>query len=275
MRRRASSIALGLVAVLLAVGAAAQVSDTGRWTTGPPLPVARSEVAVTSVGDRVYAIAGYVPAGPHPTLLESSGHADVDSPLVEEYDATNGRWSTRAPLPRGMNHVGVTSLDGKVYAFGGFVRQNRGPVADAYVYDPASDRWSAIAPLPEPLGSISVAALDGKIHLVGGRDQHSVGTHHVYDPATNAYREAASLPVGRDHMGLVAAGGKLYAIAGRIDDFNHNTAYCDVYDPTADRWSSCAPMPSQRSGMAVALYGDRIFAIGGERAGAAFTNNEA
>ncbi|MBV9440078.1 MAG: galactose oxidase [Candidatus Eremiobacteraeota bacterium] len=266
---------VAVAALPLLFGNVVAAPSTGTWALGPPLPTERSEDTVAAWGTKIYVIAGYVPAGPHPALLEASARADVDGALVQEFDVPTGRWTERAPLPRGMNHVAGIGVSGKIYAFGGFVGQNRDPVSDAYAYDTSTDRWTAIAPLPEPLGSIAVAELDGKIHLVGGRDVHSVGTHHVYDPQTNRYTSAAPLPIGRDHMGLVASGGKLYAVAGRIDDFNHNTSYCDVYEPASDRWTSCTAMPSTRSGMAVALYRERIFAIGGEYGGGTFTNDEA
>jgi hypothetical protein len=247
----------------------------GSWTTGPSLPVGRSEVSVAALGSRVYVVGGYAPAGSHPTVLEASGHADVDSRLCEVFDTAAGAWSECSPLPRGMNHIGLVAFGGKLYAFGGFVKQNRDSVRDANVYDPATNRWSAIAPIPRVLGSVSVAVVNGKIHLVGGRDIHSVEAHYVYDPVADSYGEAALLPVGRDHLGLAEYNGRLYAVGGRVDDFRHNTAYCDVYDPGADTWSPCAAMPSQRSGMAVAAFHDRILAIGGERDGGTFTNNEA
>jgi N-acetylneuraminic acid mutarotase len=272
--RRLLSVATACVA-LLSAGAAGAQSPAGTWTTGTPLPTARSEDSVAVVGSTIYVIGGYAPAGPNPNALDASGRVDVSRPLVQAYDVQTGRWAERAPLPRGLNHVGVAGLGGKIYAFGGFAQQNRGPVADANVYDPATNAWTPLPPLPAALGSISVTELNGKLHLVGGRDVHSVATHAVFDPSTRTYTSAAPLPVGRDHMGLVAYGGKLYAIAGRIDDFNHNTSYVDVYDPATDRWTPGKPMPSQRSGSAVALYRDRIFVIGGEFGGGAYTNNEA
>jgi hypothetical protein len=266
--------ATATLAMLLAIAAGAQ-TFLGTWTTGTQLPNGRSEDSVAAIGGVLYVVGGYIPAGPQPTALDASGKVDVDSPLVQAFDLQTGRWSDRAPLPRGLNHVGLAALDGKLYAFGGFAAQNRDAVADANVYDPVADAWTPLPPLPVPLGSISVTPLDGKLHLVGGRADHSVGTHTVFDPATKRYTTAAPLPVGRDHMGLVAYVGKLYAIAGRIDDFSHNTSYVDVYDPKTNRWTAGTPMPSQRSGMAAVVYRDRILAIGGEYAGGTFTNNEA
>jgi Kelch motif len=274
-RRRFAQASAALACSGIPRFAAAATPPPGSWTTRASLPVACSEDGVAAAGNILYVAGGYVPAGAHPKVLEASGHADVDGALVQAYDVATDKWSTRASLPTGLNHIGITSFGGKLYTFGGFGFQNRGAVADANVYDPAADRWSPIAPLPAKLGSVSVAVLDGKIHLVGGRDAHSVTRHDVYDPATDRYATAAPLPVGRDHMGLAGAAGKLYAIAGRIDDFDHNTSYVDAYDPVADRWTVMKPMPSRRSGMAVALYRDMIFAIGGERRGGTFTNNEA
>ncbi len=265
-----------LLLILLSTASVASAqTPVGSWSLGPRLPTERSEVSVAAAGTQIYVIGGYAPAGSNPTALDTTGKVDVDQRLVESFDVATQQWAQRAPLPRGMNHVGVTTYDGRIYTFGGFILQNHDAVTDAYVYDPQTDRWSAIAPLPHALGSVSVAVLGDKIHLVGGRDVHSVTDHLVYDPTTNTYTRAAPLPVGRDHMGLVPYNGKLYAIAGRIDDFNHNTSYVDIYDPATNGWTSGTAMPSQRSGMAVAVYRDRIFAIGGERGGGTFTNNEA
>lgn len=249
--------ALAAVLVLAVVAP----NDLGGWSTGPPLPTARSEVAVAAIGSRLYVAGGFARGG--------------DQRLVEELDVDSGRWHARASLPHGMNHVGLASFDGKLYAFGGFSAETGAPSADALVYDPATDKWRALAPVPSARGSISVAVLGDVIHLVGGHERRSVATHDVYDPRTNAYTRAAPLPVGRDHMGLATYGGKLYAIAGRIDDYAHNTSSCDIFDPASDRWTACEPMPSRRSGMAVAVYHDRIHAIGGEERAGVFANDEA
>src|ERR1700736_3518479 len=117
----------GIVAALaLVTGVAqAQPANVGAWTTGTPLPAARSEVSVAAAGGTVYVVGGYAAAGPNPRALDSTGRVDVDQPLVQAYDTTARRWSDRAPLPRGLNHVGLAAAGGKLYAFGGFERQNR------------------------------------------------------------------------------------------------------------------------------------------------------
>jgi N-acetylneuraminic acid mutarotase len=239
-----------------AVALIAAASLPGTWSNGPPLPVARSEVAVATLRDTVYAIGGYA-------------NGNVDQRLVEVFDTKGGAWHDAAPLPRGLNHVGAVGFRGKIYTFGGFAAQNNAAVSDANVYDPSTNRWTSIAPLPRPLGSVSVAVLGSQIHLVGGRDTHSVRSHYVYDPPTNTYTVRAPLPVGRDHMGLVAYGEKIYAIGGRIDIGGEArgmaTAYTtnEGYDPVANRWSEYAPLPQGRHGTGAAVVNGRLYVPAG------------
>jgi Kelch motif len=272
--RRAAKCFFLLGAALALVGA--DKTLPGTWSTGPALPIARSEVAVATVDPFFLVIGGYAEGNVDQDLVQAYTAVLIASSVPVALGVVYG-WRSLAPLPRGLNHVGAVGYGKRVYIFGGFSAQNDSPVADAYVYDTRTNEWSSIAPLPRALGSVSVAMLGDKIHLIGGRDLHSVTTHFVYDPATNHYSSAAPLPVGRDHMGLAAFGGRLYAIGGRVDVSAHNTSYVDIYDPRTNAWTSGAPMPTPRSGMAVAVLNGKIFAIGGEQQGmsSAFTTNEA
>jgi hypothetical protein len=46
-----------LTAAALAQGTLAQ--GTGRWTTGTPMPSARTEIAVAEVGGKIYVVGGF------------------------------------------------------------------------------------------------------------------------------------------------------------------------------------------------------------------------
>ncbi len=241
---------------------AAAPSGRGRWLTKEPLSLARAEVGVATTGGKVYVLGGY--AG-----------GRVDQPFNQEYDAASNTWRDRAPMPRGLNHVVTVGFNGRVYAFGGFIEQNRNAVADANEYDIAQDRWRTLAPLPQKLGAAAAVELGGKLHVIGGRDVVSVGVHQVYDPATNTWAERAPLPQGRDHLGLVAVGGRIHAIGGRFNTFEYNTSLHDMYDPSGDAWLPRAPLPTSRSGVAAAVLNGWIFVFGGERPGGVFSENEA
>ena len=123
------------------------LEGAGRWHYLAPLPHARGEVAVAEAGGKVYVLSGYA-------------DGFVDQPLNEEYDPATNTWRGRAPMPRGLNHVGAIGLNVKIYCVGGFIEQNRTPAADVSVYDPATDSWQKLAPLPSALGSVALAALD-------------------------------------------------------------------------------------------------------------------
>ena len=85
--------------VVLASGASRSraASPAGSWSSGPALPVARSEVAVAVLADRIYVIGGYANGNVDQRLVE------VFQPVIRG-DAVRGDWQDVAPLPRGLNH---------------------------------------------------------------------------------------------------------------------------------------------------------------------------
>src|SRR4029434_2347614 len=87
-------------AAALAQGTLAQ--GTGRWTTGTPMPSARTEIAVAEVGGKIYLVGGF------------RGEREL-----EIYDPATDRWSRGASLPRALHHAGAIGLNGKLYVIGG------------------------------------------------------------------------------------------------------------------------------------------------------------
>lgn len=222
---------------------------------------------------KIYAIAGGTPRADGAGMQNNGA-----STLVEEYDPATDRWRARAPLPRALTHVGLATLDGMIYAIGGFLRTvHQEAQVNAFVYDPATNQWSSLPSLPAPRGSVGAVALNGKIHAIGGRDPKDQvqATHEVFDPVKRAWTSAAPLPVGRDHLSAVVVEGKIHVIGGRTGDFNAVTAYHDVYDPASDRWSQAPPLPTRRSATAATLYKGMIVVFGGEcHDGKTFSENE-
>jgi len=235
----------------------APAGPAGRWVPRAALPIPRSEMAwATEAEGRMHVIGGY-------------GEGRVDRGYHHVYDPAGDRWFDAAPLPRGANHVGVVTLGGKVYAFGGFIEQNRNPDDHAYAYDLAADRWAALRPMPRPRGAVAAVALDGKLHVIGGAgaptaERASVGWHEVYDPATDRWEMRKALPGARDHVGVLAHNGVIHIIGGRFNTFEYNTGLHHVYLPARDTWEERAALPTPRSGHGLVLYRGRFFAMGGE-----------
>jgi N-acetylneuraminic acid mutarotase len=243
---------------------APRASDQGRWSEAPPLPIPRSEMAwATAENDRMHLIGGYA-AG------------EVARRYHQVFDAGTGVWTQAAPIPRGANHIGVAAMDGVIYAFGGFVEQNRVAVPDCYAYDVAQDRWRAIRPLQRgPRGAISVVAFAGRVHAIGGRDERSIDWHDAYDPKTDTWEGRAAVPGPRDHAAAVAMGDRILVAGGRMDTFDFDTGMHVAYDPQADKWEERAPMPTPRSGHGGVVYRGRFFCMGGEGTRRVYGQSEA
>jgi hypothetical protein len=102
----------------------------GRWQPRAPLPIPRTEMAwAVAYRTRVHLVGGYA-------------EQRVDRPYHHAYDPATDQWQALAQLPRGANHVGVATLGERLYAFGGFVEQNRMPHDEAFAFD--GEKWTRI-----------------------------------------------------------------------------------------------------------------------------------
>ncbi len=246
---------------------APKAANQGRWIARAPLPLPRSEMAwATEHAGKMHLVGGY-------------GEQRVDRPYHHVYDPAADRWISAAPLPRGANHVGVAVLDGKLYAIGGFIEQNRKPHDECFVFE--AEGWRKIASLPRPCGAIGCVALGGRLHAVGGAigdtfdAKQSVNWHLAYDPKSDRWEERRPFPTARDHTGVVAVDGRIHLIGGRVDSFYTNSNLHHAYDPKADTWEPRAPFPTARSGHGAVLYRGKIFCMGGEGSNRVFGQNEA
>ena len=101
----------------------------GSWSLGTPYPAAVNEVAVVGFGNKLHVLGGSV--------------LGVAGPYHEVYDPETDKWSARAMLPRGLDHIGAAVANGKIYTIGGFVGSVHRDAQNAvYEYDPASNAWS-------------------------------------------------------------------------------------------------------------------------------------
>ena len=214
--RKIFTTALLAGGALLAAAAFAQ--GTGRWTTGTPMPSARTEVAVAEVGGKIYVVGGF------------GGEREL-----EIYDPTADRWSRGAAIPRALHHAAAVGWQNKLYIIGGFV-EHWTPTDEVHEYDPAGERWRRLAALPTSRGALAAAVLGGKIHAVGGvaGNGRNTAAHEAYDPATDRWTVLENVPTARDHLAAAAIDGRLYAVGGRIDgDYSRNLASNEAYHPAS------------------------------------------
>ena len=92
---------MALAAIVVGLGAgtpARSQSGPGTWTMKAPMPGGvRGEVAAVVFNNKLYAIGGNV--------------ASNAVPRNEEYDPATDHWRERAPLPKGLSHVGLVGLN--------------------------------------------------------------------------------------------------------------------------------------------------------------------
>jgi N-acetylneuraminic acid mutarotase len=267
-------IGLFLVALPVYSESVLPQSGPGTWHTAAPMPTKRTEVAAAALDGKIYVVGGFE----KPNLGNVLNFTITRS--VEMYDPVTDRWTSKAPMPVGLHHVGIGVVDGRLYVIGGYSRSGhsvRNPVATVYTYDPATDSWTERAPMPTPRGALSVTEYDRKLYAIGGYDRKINNAQvEVYDPARNVWTTAASLPTPRDHLATATVSGKIYAIGGRLDgDYSRNLAVVERYDPDSDRWRRVADLPTARSGITAAVVEGRIYVFGGEGPTGTFSENEA
>jgi N-acetylneuraminic acid mutarotase len=99
-----------------------QVADgQGTWTLKAPMPGGpRAEMPAVAVNGKIYVVGG------------SAKGVGYEIARNEEYDPATDRWQLRAPMPRGLNHIGAAALDGKLYTAGGFTSPGHHDPSDAF-----------------------------------------------------------------------------------------------------------------------------------------------
>ena len=186
-------LGVGVVSgVLYAVGGYAQHNlptleaydpATNRWSTKASKPTPGS-VAVGVVNGILYAVGGDTASTPASVCGCVS--------ILETYDPTTDRWTTKAPMPTRRTGPGVGVVNGILYAVSGW---NGGGVsaAPAYVleaYDPATNTWTTKRPSWGATG-MGVGVANGALYVVGGWSGGEFGrilsALRAYDPLTDTW----------------------------------------------------------------------------------------
>src|SRR5215831_13575290 len=104
----------------------APLSRADSWISAPPMPSARTGLAVVAGRDgRIFAIAG---------------NGRGSNRIVEAYDPVSQNWSAVAPIPTGrFDLAAATDLDGRIFALGGLALV---PLPTVEFYYPFDDTWT-------------------------------------------------------------------------------------------------------------------------------------
>jgi len=195
---------------------------------------------------------------------------------VVVFDIGRNAWRDGPTLPTPSHHVHLASLNGELWAIGGFMG---GMTRTQWICTPralklAGDGWIEGPALPKPIGEAAPIVHQDRIHLIGGRspggtanqaweDQADVDDHFVIASGETAWGRAAPLPLARNSAAGVSDGERVHVISGRTVA-NGQTPKHDIYDPRTGQWSEGPAFPEPRGGLAGAFVRGRIVAGGGE-----------
>ena len=117
------------------------------WKALAPMPTKRGAAVAAEANGKIYVIGGATTApGAKEPYINFTTRQNVLG-TVEEYDPKTNTWRTRAPMPTPRNHMGVGSVNGKIYVIGGRVGAAFISIASdislVEVYNPATDIWEA------------------------------------------------------------------------------------------------------------------------------------
>jgi N-acetylneuraminic acid mutarotase len=179
---------------------------------------------------------------------------------VEQYNPLSDSWVFRSPLSVARSHIGVTAMDGKVYAVGG--AYSGGTLGTTEVYDPLSDSWSMLAPMLTPRSGAAVLSADGLIYAIGGEGGGFASRYVVeaYNPSTDSWIPRASLLVARAKPAGCVFDGKIRVLGGSGQ--SGSVGAVEEYDPLVNAWSMKQGI-TDRDGLTVFVLFGRLYAAGG------------
>lgn len=156
---------------------------TRRWSALANAPTSRNSAASAVIDGKIYVVGG------RKFVKNADGTTQqVNVPNLEVYDPKLDRWETRSPMPQAQGGLAATTVNGKLYVFGGeqWVPEPK-VFAESWVYDPTTDVWEALPPLPTPRHGLGASTVGNRIFVFGG------GTKTGGDAATTIH-EVLVLP---------------------------------------------------------------------------------
>jgi len=156
-------------------------------------------------------------------------------------------WRNCAPMAETRSWVSTVSVQGKLYALGGY-GWNWRRFASCEVYDPATDRWTSIPEMAKKRSHAGAVAHDGKIYIAGGCDGFNIlDSAEMFDPTSNTWVCLPKMKEKRVGVCCAIFEDKLYAMGGW-----HGTSdlasveYLDLND-VSKGWRDAPPMNVGRS----------------------------
>jgi DNA-binding CsgD family transcriptional regulator len=224
------------------------------WETVNPKPTPVKDIGAAVIGNLVY-----IPGG----TLSTGQVTDV----LEIYDPRTDTWTQGAVVPQPLSAYAISTLEGKLYLFGGWDGKNF--VSSVYQYSPDDNHWTILTPLSTARAYAGAVTAGGKIYLMGGYDgKKSLDLNEVYTPSLDTggespWENSTPLPGGRYKMGIVSVTDVIYLVGG-INDVGNDLSSLGFF-PQTEEWQDFGDESTQSgSDLGLSTVGTNIYAMGGE-----------
>ena len=184
--------------------------------------------------------------------------------LTPRAQAQEGTWLPVEPMPTARESVAACTVDGKIYAIGGFPGRSARGIRTNERYDPATNSWTRMAPMPTGRRMPVTGVVDGKCYVIGGRIDDTgtpLDTVEAYDPATDSWTTRTPMPTPRYAHAATVVDGIIYVIGGT--DSGRVFRLVEAYNPATNSWTTLTPMPVARALHGAAAAKGKIYVMGG------------
>ena len=151
------------------------------------------------------------------------------------------------------------SVNGKIYAIGGWNLDQGGVQGFNHMYDPALGIWITMTSMITPVSGARGVVMSDTIYILGGFNGTSNTRHvQIYNPESDSWSIGTPMNTARSALGAVILNGAIYAIGGTND-----TDDVEIYIPASDQWITGQALPDTRFSMSVVERNGNIYVIGG------------
>ncbi|XP_022374789.1 kelch-like protein 8 isoform X3 [Enhydra lutris kenyoni] len=179
---------------------------------------------------------------------------------IECYSISKNSWFFGPEMNSRRRHVGVISVEGKVYAVGG--HDGNEHLGSMEMFDPFTNKWMMKASMNTKRRGIALASLGGPIYAIGGLDDNTCFNDvERYDIESDQWSTVAPMNSPRGGVGSVALINHVYAVGG--NDGVASLSSVERYDPHLDKWIEVKEMGQRRAGNGVSELHGCLYVVGG------------
>ncbi|MBI3941337.1 MAG: hypothetical protein HY315_10935 [Acidobacteria bacterium] len=228
-----------------------------RWERGAPMPLAVTASQSAVVGNRIYAVGGWIWSDAAPTGV------------VQVLDADIGRWTVASPAPIAVAQAGAGAVGNSIYVIGGWTSDAQGRLLlsqDVQIYDTVADTWRQGARAPLAVAGASLVAVGESLYQVGGRVAGDQVTNRVfiYNTRTNSWSSGPLMlrAVYDASAGFLA--GRIYLVGGRLSlDGPTDDQRMQILELSQNAWRDGHEAPVSTTGSGAAILNRKFYVAGG------------